>query len=197
MTVPRANPAPFPPEALAGARDIELLILDVDGVLTDGRLYYSDRGVETKAFHAQDGAAIKMLQGAGVPVAIVSGRDSAAVAQRARELGIAHVHQGAEDKTLALQTLRRATGVAPARMAHVGDDIPDLALFDCVGFRISVPGAHPAVAAEADYVTVTDPGAGAVREVCHLILVARGLWRDAVLAARRSREPGSSGPPVR
>ena len=180
------SPAAFPSGALAGAREVELLILDVDGVLTDGRLHYSDGGVETKSFHAQDGAAVKMLQGAGVPVAIVSGRDSAAVARRARELGIAHVHQGAEDKALALEALRRATGVAPERMAHVGDDIPDLALFDRVGFRVSVPGAHPAVAAEADYVTATAPGAGAVREVCHLILVARGLWRDALLGARGS-----------
>lgn len=186
MTDTRAYPAPFPPEALAGARRIELLILDVDGVLTDGRLHYSDRGVETKAFHAQDGAAIKMLQGAGVPVAIVSGRDSAAVVRRARELGIAHVHQGAEDKARALEALARATGVAPERMAHMGDDIPDLTLFDRVGFRISVPGAHPAVAAEADYVTATAPGAGAVREACHLVLVARDLWRDALQQARRS-----------
>lgn len=185
MTARRSSPA-FPSAALAGAREVELLILDVDGVLTDGRLHYSDGGVETKAFHAQDGAAIKMLQGAGIPVAIVSGRDSAAVARRARELGIAHVHQGAEDKARALSALCRATGIAPERMAHVGDDIPDLALFDRVGFRVSVPGAHPAVAAEADYVTGTAPGAGAVREVCHLILVARGLWRDALLGARGS-----------
>ena len=180
----RRNPAAFPPEALARAGEVELLILDVDGVLTDGRLHYSDRGVETKAFHAQDGAAIKMLQGAGVPVAIVSGRDSPAVARRARELGVAHVHQGAEDKAAALAALCRATGIAPERMAHVGDDIPDLALFDRVGFRIGVPGAHPAGAAAADYVTATAPGAGAVREACHLILVARGLWGDALLEAR-------------
>ena len=182
----RPTPPEFPSEALSGTRKIELLILDVDGVLTDGRLLYSDGGVETKAFHAQDGAAIKMLQGAGVPVAIVSGRDSPAVGRRARELGIVHVHQGAEDKAAALEALRDATGVAPERMAHVGDDIPDLALFDRVGFRISVPGAHPAVAAEADYVTATAPGSGAVREACHLILAARGLWRDALLKARGS-----------
>ena len=182
----RPHPDTFPPDALAGARNVELLILDVDGVLTDGRLHYSDRGVETKAFHAQDGAAIKMLQGAGVPVAIVSGRDSPAVGRRARELGIAHVHQGTDDKTRALEVLCRATAVAPERMAHVGDDIPDLVLFDRVGFRVSVPGAHPAVAAEADYVTATAPGAGAVREACHLILVARGLWGDALRTVRRS-----------
>ena len=180
---------PFPAAALAGARQVELLILDVDGVLTDGRLHYSDQGVETKAFHAQDGAAIKMLQAAGIAVAIISGRESAAVARRAAELGIGHVHQGVPDKARALETLCGDTGVAPECMAHVGDDIADLALFDRVGFRIGVPGAHPAVAAEADYVTAAGPGAGAVREACHLILVARGLW-EAALAEGRGGKPG-------
>ncbi len=179
---------PFPDAALSGARDVEVLILDVDGVLTDGRLHYSDQGVETKAFHAQDGAAIKMLQAAGVAVAIISGRDSAAVARRAAELGIGHVHQGVADKARALDALCGDTGVAAERMAHAGDDIADLALFDRVGFRISVPGAHPAVAAEADYVTNAGPGAGAVREACHLILVARGLWA-AALARERGGKP--------
>ena len=177
---------PFPASALSAARRVDLLILDVDGVLTDGRLHYSDQGVETKAFHAQDGAAIKMLQAAGVPVAIISGRASPAVARRAAELGIVHLHQGVEDKALALDGLCRATAVAPERMAHVGDDIADLMLFDRVGFRIGVPGAHPAVAAEADYVTAAAPGAGAVREACHLILVARGRWEAALAAGRGS-----------
>ena len=175
----------FPGPVLAGACKVDLLILDVDGVLTDGRLHYSDGGVETKAFHAQDGAAVKMLQAAGIPVAIVSGRDSPAVERRARELGIVHVYQGVEDKARALGALCAASAVAPERMAHMGDDIADLALFDRVGFRIGVPGAHPAVAGEADYVTEAHPGAGAVREACHLILVARARWDDALAAARR------------
>lgn len=173
---------PFALDALRGAARVELLILDVDGVLTDGRLYYSADGVETKAFHAQDGAAIKMLQGAGVPVALISGRASEAVSRRAEELGIAHVYQAAQDKGVALNELCGAADVAPTRMAHMGDDVGDLPLFDRVGFRISVPGAHPEVAARAHHVTKARPGAGAVREACQLILVAKGRWESALAA---------------
>lgn len=207
----------FPPSALETARSVDLLILDVDGVMTDGRLYYASDGAslsrgapsgssfsrgapsgfsfsrgtpsgspEFKAFHAQDGAAIKMLQAAGIPVAIISGRSSEATARRARELGIAHVYQGVEDKTSALRSLCEASGIAAERMAHAGDDIPDLPLFDRVGMRLSVADAHPEVAARADYVTAAGGGAGAVREICHLILIARGLWESALTAAGTS-----------
>ena len=193
----------FPPSALDLARGVDLLILDVDGVMTDGRLYYSDsfargapsgspaegslaRGApsvtETKAFYAQDGAAIKMLQAAGIPVAIITGRASGATARRAWELGIAYAYQGAEDKTVALSALCAASGILADRMAHAGDDIPDLPLFDRVGMRLSVPQAHPEVAARADYVTAAAAGAGAVREICHLILIAKGLWESALTA---------------
>ena len=200
----------FPPSALDLARGVDLLILDVDGVMTDGRLYYSDfssrgapsvtraedpflargapsrspaEGSETKAFHAQDGAAIKMLQAAGIPVAIITGRASGATARRAWELGIAYAYQGVEDKTVALSALCAASGILADRMAHAGDDIPDLPLFDRVGMRLSVPQAHPEVAARADYVTAAAAGAGAVREICHLILIAKGLWESALAAA--------------
>ena len=196
----------FPPSVLDLARRVDLLILDVDGVMTDGHLYYSDsssrgspsgspaegsnsRGApsgspaETKAFFAQDGAAIKMLQAAGVPVAIISGRASEATARRAWELGIAYAYQGVEDKTVALSSLCAASDILADRMAHAGDDIPDLPLFDRVGMRLSVPQAHPEVAARADYVTAAAAGAGAVREICHLILIAKGLWESALTAA--------------
>ena len=195
MTHPGAGV--FPPSALEAARSVDLLILDVDGVMTDGRLYYADSVVEGspsgvsgvsgfKAFYAQDGAAIKMLQAAGIPVAIISGRASEATARRARELGIVFAYQGVEDKTSALRTLCAASGIAAARMAHAGDDIPDLPLFDRVGMRLSVADAHPEVAARADYVTAAAGGAGAVREICHLILIARGLWQSALTAAGAS-----------
>lgn len=170
----------YPKDVLAAAKHVELLILDVDGVLTDGKLYYSDEGVETKAFHVQDGAAIKMLIGAGIPVAVVTGRTSDVVTRRASELGITHLYQGAVDKGAALDALCIATGIAAQRMAHAGDDIPDLALFDRVGFRLSVPGAHPEVTARAHYVTQTAPGAGAVREMCHLIMIAKDRWQTAL-----------------
>ena len=188
MTPPGAKE--FPPSALVAARNVDLLILDVDGVMTDGRLYYADSNPtgspEFKAFYAQDGAAIKMLQAAGIPVAIISGRASGATALRARELGIAHVYQGARDKTAALRALCEASGIAAERMAHAGDDIPDLPLFDRVGMRLSVADAHPEVAARADYVTAAPGGTGAVREICHLILIARGLWESALTAADAS-----------
>ena len=182
----------FPPSVLDLARGVDLLILDVDGVMTDGHLYYSDafaraspaRSPERfKAFYAQDGAAIKMLQAAGIPVAIISGRASEATARRAAELDVAYVYQGVEDKTGAMRALCGASGITADRMAHAGDDIPDLPLFDRVGMRLSVPDAHPEVAARADYVTEAAGGAGAVREICHLILIAKGLWESALAAA--------------
>ncbi|MDE0225649.1 MAG: HAD hydrolase family protein [Gammaproteobacteria bacterium] len=181
----------FPASALALARDVDLLILDVDGVMTDGRIYYADsngpsagaKTAEMKAFFAQDGAAIKMLQAAGIPVAVITGRSSGATARRVSELGIAHVYQGVEDKAAALGTLCSESGIMAERMAHAGDDIPDLALFDRVGMRLSVPRAHPEVAARADYVTAASGGAGAVREICHLILIAKGLWESALTEA--------------
>jgi 3-deoxy-D-manno-octulosonate 8-phosphate phosphatase (KDO 8-P phosphatase) len=170
----------FPPAVLASARAVRLLILDVDGVLTDGRLYYGNGGEELKAFSTQDGAAIKMLAGTGVAVAIITGRQSALVQHRARELGISHLHQGAEDKAVALDALTRDTGIARAQMAHVGDDLPDLPLFNRVGMAFTVPGAHPEVIARAHYTTHAAPGAGAVREVCHLLMVAQDTWRLAL-----------------
>lgn len=162
--------------ALDRARGIELLILDVDGVLTDGRLYYGASGEELKAFHTQDGSAVKRLMAAGVAVAIITGRNSPAVARRAAELGIAHLYVDAEEKTRALAELGEATGIDAARMAHAGDDLPDLPLFERVGMSFAVPNAHPTVAAQAHYVTVAGGGFGAVREICDLILTAQGRW---------------------
>lgn len=162
-----------PEELLARARAVELLILDVDGVLTDGRIYYGAGDVELKAFHTRDGAAMKELMAAGVGIAIISGRRSAAVRRRARELDVPHLFEGASDKARALDALARRTGIAPARMAHVGDDRADLPLFEAVGLAFAVPDAHPLVRARADYVTHAAGGFGAVREVCDLIAAAR------------------------
>lgn len=170
----------YPRDVLITARAVELLILDVDGVMTDGRLYYSNDGAEAKAFHAQDGLAIKMLMNVGIPIALVTGRTSNLVEQRAAELGIPHIYQGVADKSKIIQPLCAATGIAPERFAHVGDDIPDLDLFDKVGVRFSVPGAHPAVAECAHYVTLSAPGFGAVREICHLIMIAQDRWLTAL-----------------
>ncbi len=166
----------FPADALRCAADIELVIFDVDGVLTDGKLYYADDGHEMKAFHVHDGYAIKLLRTHGVEVAIITGRSSTIVARRAEELGIVHLYQGVEDKTAALQSLVIATGIDTARIAHVGDDLPDLALFERVGMAISVPNGHPLAVAAAQYVTTTAGGQGVARELCQLILTAKGRW---------------------
>lgn len=154
-------------------RQTDLLTLDVDGVMTDGQLIYGSGGLELKAFNVQDGHAIKTLM-AVIPVAIITGRDSDIVQRRAEELGIEHLYQGAADKTKALAALCQETGIDAARMAHAGDDIPDLALFDRVGLAFAPANAHPTVAQRADFVTSLSGGHGAVREICELLLMAKG-----------------------
>ena len=170
----------YPEPILAKARSVRLLILDVDGVLTDGRLYYTEDGRESKTFSTQDGAAMKMLSDTGVAIAIITGRQSTIVARRAIELGVQHVYQGATDKSRSLEDLVEKTGIDRPQIAHVGDDLPDLPLFNRVGMKFSVPGAHPEVIARADYVTAAAAGIGAVREVCHLLMVAQDTWASAL-----------------
>lgn len=145
---------------------IRLLVLDVDGVLTDGRLYYGPRGEELKAFHTRDGHGIKALLAAGIEVAVISGRRSTAVARRCRELGIRHVVQGAGDKLSAFARLTRTLEVEPHECACIGDDIPDLPLMRAVGRSYAVADAHPAARREAHHTTSLPGGGGAVREVC-------------------------------
>jgi 3-deoxy-D-manno-octulosonate 8-phosphate phosphatase (KDO 8-P phosphatase) len=157
---------------LERARHIRLLVLDVDGVLTDGRIYMSPAGEELKVFHVRDGAGLVALQRAGVAVAIISGRDSAAVTRRASELGIRHVRQGVVDKAAELAALMRELGVAPAGTACVGDDTPDLPMLEAAGLAVAVADAHPALKAVAHWVTPSPGGLGAVREVCDLLLNA-------------------------
>jgi 3-deoxy-D-manno-octulosonate 8-phosphate phosphatase (KDO 8-P phosphatase) len=166
----------FPADSLQRAAAIDLVIFDVDGVLTDGRLYYSDDGREMKSFHVQDGYAIKLLRENGVEVAIITGRSSKSVARRAAELGVVHLYQGVEDKSTALAELIAATGIDASRIAHVGDDLPDLELFERVALPISVATGHPSVIAAAEYVTGVAGGHGVAREVCQLILTARDQW---------------------
>jgi 3-deoxy-D-manno-octulosonate 8-phosphate phosphatase (KDO 8-P phosphatase) len=172
----------FPTTALTLAHDIRLLIVDVDGVLTDGRIYYGASGEELKAFNTQDGVAAQMLMASGVQVAVITGRSSSVVSRRATELGIQHVYQGAADKAAVLDALAAATGISASAMAHAGDDLPDLRLFARVGAAFAVPHAHPAVIERADYVTRTAGGHGAVRELCQLIMTAQETW-DRALAA--------------
>lgn len=153
---------------------IRLLVLDVDGVLTDGRLYYGAGGEVLKVFHVHDGLGIKLVMGAGVTVSILSGRTSEAVAARCRELGIEHYQQGCADKVAALEALLERLRLTAADALCVVDDTSDLPLMRRVGYAVAVADAHEAVRRVADRITSARGGRGAVREVCDWLLHARG-----------------------
>lgn len=156
------------------AARVRMLALDVDGVLTDGRLYYSDNGGEMKAFNIKDGLGIKLLQQAGVRVAIVTGRTSTMVARRAQELGIDNIIQGREDKREALLELCQQQDLSMEDCAYMGDDLPDLGAIVSAGLGMTVADGSATVRAAADWVSSLPGGAGAVREACEFILTARG-----------------------
>jgi 3-deoxy-D-manno-octulosonate 8-phosphate phosphatase (KDO 8-P phosphatase) len=158
---------------LSRARRVRLLVLDVDGVLTDGRLHITGQGEETKVFHVRDGSGLVALQRAGVPVAIISGRESAAVTRRAAELGIAHVRQGIADKGATLDALLAQLGLSHEGLGCVGDDTPDVPMLERAALAVAVADAHPSARAVAHWVTPTPGGHGAVRDVCDLLLAAR------------------------
>lgn len=160
-------------DVVARARRVRLLVLDVDGVMTDGRLHITERGEETKVFHVRDGSGIVALQRSGVPVAIISGRSSPAVTRRATELGIAHVQQGVGDKGAALDALLARLAIGAQETACVGDDTPDLPMLARAGLAVAVADAHPAALAAAHWITSVPGGHGAVRQVCDLLLHAR------------------------
>jgi len=152
---------------------IRLLILDVDGVLTDGRLYYGPRGEALKVFHVRDGAGLKQLCAAGLVVAVISGRRSPMTRRRCRELGIRHVLQGVADKQAALQRLCLRLAIAPAECACIGDDTPDVPMMRIAGLAFAVADAHEEARRAAHVVTALPGGHGAVREVCDRLLAAR------------------------
>jgi 3-deoxy-D-manno-octulosonate 8-phosphate phosphatase (KDO 8-P phosphatase) len=155
------------------ARRLELLVLDVDGVLTDGSLWFGPRGEQLKRFHVRDGHGIQLLQHAGIKVAVISGRRCAAVKVRCKELGIAHLHQGAADKNRVYERLLRRLALHDSQVACVGDDTPDIPLLLRTGLAIAVRDAHPLVVRVAHCRTVAAGGCGAVREVCDWLLAAR------------------------
>ncbi|OGT71984.1 MAG: phenylphosphate carboxylase subunit delta [Gammaproteobacteria bacterium RIFCSPLOWO2_02_FULL_57_10] len=169
-----------PSEIIARARDVKLLVLDVDGVLTAGELFLSDSGEEIKAFSTLDGQGIKLLQSAGVMVGIISGRRSALVARRAENLGIEHLFQGREDKLNALNEMCSNTGVPPGAIAYVGDDLPDIKVMNTVRLSFAVDNAHISVKKTAHAQTQKSGGHGAVREVCDFILQAQDKYDDAI-----------------
>ena len=168
--------------AMGKAARVVLMGFDVDGVLTDGTLYFSSLGDEIKAFSSLDGHGLKMLQRAGVEVAIISGRSSRALELRAGNLGIAALHMGVEDKRAVLSQLATQRGIDPVQTGYMGDDVVDLPILRACGFSATVADAHGEVLARVDYVATRGGGRGAVREVCDLILRAQGKW-DAAMAA--------------
>jgi 3-deoxy-D-manno-octulosonate 8-phosphate phosphatase (KDO 8-P phosphatase) len=160
-------------ELLRRAATIRLLILDVDGVMTDGRLHYDAQGREFKTFHVRDGYGIKRLMDAGVTVAIISGRRSLSAAARMTELGIRHVMLGREDKDVALEELLSQIGIGAAETACVGDDTNDLLVMNRVALPIAVADCHSSIVHVAAWRTSLPGGRGAVREVCDLLIAAR------------------------
>jgi 3-deoxy-D-manno-octulosonate 8-phosphate phosphatase (KDO 8-P phosphatase) len=159
-------------------KGIKLLLLDVDGVLTDGGILYNDNGTETKAFNVKDGLGLKLLMEAGIRLAIITGRRSNALFNRCKELGIDLIYDGVADKAEALNRILERTGFSAEEVACVGDDLPDLALMRRAGLSIAVADAHVALRENADMITSAKGGRGAVRETCEAILKAKGLWES-------------------
>lgn len=168
----------WPPELLLRAQDVRAVLLDVDGVLTDGGLYYGADGEVLKRFHTLDGQGLKLLAHAGVAVAVISGRESAALRRRLADLGVVHVHLGVSGKLAVAEALLQELQLAWKQVAAMGDDWPDLPLLARAGFACAPPGAHAQARALADHVTASAGGQGAVRELCDLLLVASGSYRD-------------------
>jgi 3-deoxy-D-manno-octulosonate 8-phosphate phosphatase (KDO 8-P phosphatase) len=160
-------------------KKIKLLILDVDGVMTDGRIIFDSNGVESKFFNVKDGHGIKMLQRSGIEVGIISGRQSVVVANRAVELGITQVFQKSLDKLAPYRTMLEATGVTDEQAAFMGDDLIDIPVLRRVGFAAAPADAVAEVFPFAHFVAKSRGGWGAVREVCDLILKAQGAWDGA------------------
>ncbi|QEM81316.1 KdsC family phosphatase [Halomonas binhaiensis] len=178
--MPKDTLSTVPQDLLDRLRRIRLLALDVDGVMTDGSLYFQADGSELKAFNTLDGHGLKLLKRAGIEVAIITGRRSTMVEHRADALGIRHVSQGVEKKLVELKTLCTALGLELHQVAYCGDDLPDLPCIHHVGVGISVPGAPDYIQKHAHWVTERHGGHGAVREICDRLLMAQGHW-DSVL----------------
>ena len=171
-------------DLIAKAGKVKLLVMDVDGILSDGQIIYDGNGIETKAFSVQDGVGIKSLARYGILTAIITGRSSAMVNKRATEIGVNHVVQGRDDKLIALNellsSLDPALNITADDCAYMGDDLPDIKAMQTVGFAATVPNAHAEVIQRSDMVTTRSGGTGAVREICDLILKGHGHYQDFI-----------------
>lgn len=164
----------------AKGKEIQMLVLDVDGVLTAGQIFLDDAGDQLKAFNVRDGHGIKLIQRAGVEVAIITGRTSKVVEHRARELGIQHVIQGSKNKGLSIQQLAADTGAALSGCAMMGDDVVDLPAMTYCGLTMAPADAHKGVLQTVDWVSDYNGGHGAVRQLCEAILLAKGYWSEVM-----------------
>lgn len=181
IPLPGTSAAPVAgPDTMARAAKARLVVFDVDGVLTDGKLYFDEQGREYKAFHARDGHGLKLLRATGVETAVISGRKSASVSRRMENLGIERVFQGVEDKLPVLQGICEQQGLAFEQVAYVGDDLLDLAVMRRVGFSVAVADAHFSLLSVAHWRTQQAGGNGAVREVCDLIMAAQGTLSEVI-----------------
>jgi 3-deoxy-D-manno-octulosonate 8-phosphate phosphatase (KDO 8-P phosphatase) len=167
-------PHPLPPDLLERARRVRLMVFDVDGVLTDGGLHFSEDGREHKVFHVHDGLGLKLLKRAGIEVAVITSRSSPIVTARMAELGIDHVYQGQEDKLPRFERLVTALKLDAADTGYMGDDLPDLAVMRRTGLAVAPANATAAVAAAAHWRTRLAGGQGAAREACEMLLEAQG-----------------------
>lgn len=166
--------------ALARAENVKLLLLDVDGVLTDGNLQYSSNGEESKIFNTQDGFGLRILQDAGIDVGVITARKSPMVTRRGEELRMRYLYQGAPNKLIAFQDIVKSSGLKPFEIAYMGDDWLDLVLLNRVGLAISPANGVDEVKGVAHFITERAGGKGAVREVCNLILHAKGLYESTL-----------------
>lgn len=164
----------WPAALLTKARRIKLVALDVDGIMSDGKIYFSAKGDELKGFNILDGLGLKQIMAAGIGVAVITGRSSPLTEKRMQDLGIPHLMQGREDKKIALQELMSTLDIPAAAIAYMGDDLPDLPAIRFVGLGVTVPNGYWLVREHADYCTQVNGGHGAVREMCDLLLTAGG-----------------------
>ena len=168
-------------EVLEKAKHIKLVIFDVDGVLTDGSLFYGDDGQEYKAFNSRDGHGMKMLQQSGVQIGIITGRTSDVVLHRMKNLSVQHIYQGRLEKLPAFEELISKLNLQPEQVAYAGDDVVDLPILIRVGLAITVPSAHALAKQHAHWITSQPAGAGAARDICEMIMKAQGTY-DAAMA---------------
>jgi 3-deoxy-D-manno-octulosonate 8-phosphate phosphatase (KDO 8-P phosphatase) len=162
----------IPQSLLIGMQNVKLLVCDVDGVFSDGKIYMGNQGEELKTFHTLDGYGIKAIMKIGIDVAIVTGRQSKIVQNRMQALGVKHIIQGQEEKRSAVESLQKQLSISKQQTASVGDDMPDIGMFNASSIAFSVNNGHPYVKQRAHYVTTTLGGSGAIREICDLLLQA-------------------------